>query len=138
MSKPQIESVAELACRSALAYGGVAHHTSNAYAHAAGLPEDSGVQAAAVLLNAGERVARLVGQGALGAGVEVEQVAEVLAAPVVKALLGTRPSQEAIDACDTLLIVGSSFAYIECYPKQGQSRAAAAASESRPGFPERS
>ena len=166
MSKPHVESVAELACRSALAYRGVAHinfpadlqdqtdaemsprvkraphHTSNAYAQAAGLPEETALQAAADLLNAGARVAMLVGQGALGAGAEVEQVAEVLGAPVVKALLGkavipddspyttggigllgTRPSQEAIDACDTLLIVGSSFPYIEFYPKQGQARA---------------
>ena len=78
----------------------------------------------------------LAGQGALGASAELTAVAERLGAPVVKALLGkgalpddspyatggigllgTRPSQEALERCDTLLIAGSSFPYIEFYPR---------------------
>src|SRR5262245_25614003 len=84
----------------------------------------------------------LVGQGALDATEELEAVAERLGAPIVKALLGraavpddspyttggvgllgTRPSQEAMENCDTLLLVGTSFPYIEFYPKPGQARA---------------
>ena len=83
----------------------------------------------------------LAGRGALHAGDELEQIAEVLGAPIVKALLGkaavpddspyttggigllgTKPSQEALEECDTLLIVGSSFPYIEFFPKPGQAR----------------
>jgi pyruvate dehydrogenase (quinone)/pyruvate oxidase len=84
----------------------------------------------------------LAGRGALGAGVELEQAAETLGAPIVKALLGkaavpddspyttggigllgTRPSQDAIESCDTLLMVGTSFPYLEFMPKPGQARA---------------
>ena len=86
-------------------------------------------------------VAILVGQGALRAGAEVEKVAEVLAAPVIKALLGkavipddspyttgglglvgTVASEKAMEECDSLLIVGSSFPYERLYPKPGQAR----------------
>jgi pyruvate dehydrogenase (quinone)/pyruvate oxidase len=112
MSKAHVEAVAELACRSALSYRGVAHicfptdlqdstggemsprvkkaphHTSNVYAHGAGLPDEADLRRAAELLNAGQKIAMLVGQGALGAADEVEQVAEALGAPVIKALLG--------------------------------------------------
>jgi pyruvate dehydrogenase (quinone) len=82
------------------------------------------------------RVAILAGQGALGARAELIETAEKIGAPVVKALLGkavlpdahplttggigllgTRPSQEAMEDCDTLLIVGSTFPYIEYYPR---------------------
>src|SRR5439155_6232641 len=89
----------------------------------------------------GKRVVILAGRGALGATDELEQVAERLGAPIVKALLGkaavpddspyttgtigllgTRPSQEALEQCDTLLMVGSSFPYIEFLPKPGQAR----------------
>ena len=99
------------------------------------------IERAAEILNAGKKVAILAGRGALGATDELEQVAELLAAPVVKALLGkaavpddspyttggigllgTKPSQEALEDCDTLLIVGSSFPYIEFMPKPGQAR----------------
>lgn len=97
---------------------------------------------AASLLNAGTKVAILAGHGALHAGAEVELLAEVLAAPVTKALLGkgvipdtspystgglgligTRPSEEAMEQCDTLLIIGSSFPYVAYLPKPGQARA---------------
>jgi pyruvate dehydrogenase (quinone) len=105
------------------------------------LPAESDLQQAAEILNAGRNVAILAGRGALGAGDVLEQVAERLGAPIVKpllgkavvpddspyttggiGLLGTAPSQEAMENCDTLLIVGSSFPYIEYYPKPGQAR----------------
>jgi pyruvate dehydrogenase (quinone) len=163
MGPAHVENAADLACRTALAYKGVAHinfpvdlqeqaggprskrnvpgHTSDVGARGARLPADDELGRAAEVLNAGKKVAILAGQGALGAGDELEAVAEALAAPIVKALLGksavaddspyttggigllgTRPSQEALEACDTLLIVGSSFPYIEFYPKPGQAR----------------
>jgi pyruvate dehydrogenase (quinone)/pyruvate oxidase len=105
------------------------------------LPGEDHLVRAADVLNAGRKVCVLVGRGALAAGAEVAQVAERLAAPVVEALLGkgvlpdaspylmggigvlgSRPSQDAMEACDTLLIVGSSFPYIEYYPPPGQAR----------------
>lgn len=118
------------------------HHESVARARRALLPSQEAMQIAAELLNQGKKTAILVGQGALGAAEEVESLAEKLGAPVIKALLGkavlpddspyttgglgllgTRPSQEAMEACDTLLIVGSSFPYVEFYPKPGQAKA---------------
>jgi len=101
-----------------------------------------GLRSAAAILNSGKKIAILAGQGALDAGDELEHTAEKLGAPVIKALLGksalpddspyttgsigllgTKPSEEALESCDTLLIVGSSFPYIEFYPKPGQARA---------------
>ena len=88
-----------------------------------------------------KRIAILAGHGALGARDELIETAELLGAPIVKALLGkaavpddhplttggigllgTRPSQEAFEQCDTLFIVGSTFPYVEYYPKPGQAR----------------
>ncbi len=105
------------------------------------LPREQDLDAAAEILNAGERVAMLVGQGALGASSEVAQVAERLGAGVAKALLGkgvlpddvpyctggigllgTRPSWELMQGCDTLLMVGSSFPYAEFLPQEGRAR----------------
>ena len=119
----------------------VAHHTSEAWASRAALPADEDLRQAADVLNAGKKVAILAGRGALGATDELEKVAETLGAPIVKALLGkaavpddspyttggigllgTKPSLEAFKDCDTFLIVGSSFPYIEFYPKPGQAR----------------
>jgi len=99
------------------------------------------VRRAAELLNAGQRVAILVGQGALAAREEVTQVADRLAAPVAKALLGkavladdspyttggighlgTLPSEQAMHECDTVLILGSTMPWIDFYPKPGQAR----------------
>ncbi len=96
---------------------------------------------AAEILNSGRNVAILAGRGALDAGDQLEDAAEMLGAPIVKALLGkacvpddspyttggigllgTEPSQDALEACDTLLIVGTSFPYIEFYPKPGKAR----------------
>jgi pyruvate dehydrogenase (quinone) len=106
------------------------------------LPPQPEIARAAEVLNAGQRVAILVGQGARGAAVEVEQVADVLGAGVAKALLGkdvlsdelpfvtgsigllgTRPSYELMRDCDTLLIVGSNFPYSQFLPEFGQARA---------------
>jgi pyruvate dehydrogenase (quinone) len=99
------------------------------------VPDGAALQEAADVLNAGERVAILVGQGALGAADEVAQVADLLGAGVAKALLGkdafpddmpwvtgsigplgTGPSAELMRHCDTLLTIGSSFPYREHLP----------------------
>src|SRR5581483_1030717 len=120
----------------------VPNHTSDVYARPAPVTDGATLERAAQLLNAGSRVAILAGRGALGAAGELEDAAEALAAPIVKpllgkaavpddspyttgsiGLLGTAPSQEALEQCDTLLIVGSSFPYIEFMPKPGQARA---------------
>ncbi len=96
---------------------------------------------AAEVLNAGSRVAILAGIGAKGAGAELIAVAEAVGAPIVKTLsgkmvvpddhplttgglglLGTKPSEEAMEDCDTLLIVGASFPYSTYLPEAGQAR----------------
>jgi pyruvate dehydrogenase (quinone) len=105
------------------------------------LPHERDVQHAAEVLNEGEKVAMLIGQGARGAADEVEQVADLLGAGVAKALLGkdvlpddlpyvtgsigllgTTASYELMEGCDTLLMVGTSFPYSEWLPKEGQAR----------------
>ena len=164
MGPAHVEQVAHLACRTALSRRGVSHlnfpvdlqeqqggepskrnitgHSSDVYAAAPVVPNERQLRHAAELLNQGKKIAILVGQGALGATDELEQVAEILQAPIIKALLGkaavpddspyttggigllgTRPSQEAMENCDTLLMVGTSFPYIEFLPKPGQARA---------------
>src|SRR5688572_9761219 len=116
-------------------------HTSDVFARSARLPEEAELQHAAEVLNAGKKIVMLVGRGALGATDHLIQVAETLGAPIVKALLGkaavpddspyttgqigllgSRPSQEALENCDTLLMVGTSFPYLEFLPKPGQAR----------------
>jgi len=164
MGLAHVESVTHLACRTALSYRGVAHinfptdiqdftsterskrdvpgHTTSVMARGAGAPDDRDLQYAADILNRGKKVAILAGRGALGAGHELEEAAEILGAPIVKALLGkaavpddspyttggigllgTRASQEALEQCDTLLLAGTSFPYIEFMPKPGQAKA---------------
>ena len=105
------------------------------------LPDEADLRRATDVLNAGERVAMLVGQGAADAAAEVTEVADVLGAGVAKALLGkavlpddvpwvtgaigllgTKPSHELMTGCDTLLMVGSSFPYVEFMPEEGQAR----------------
>jgi pyruvate dehydrogenase (quinone) len=104
-------------------------------------PDMEAIRRAADVLNQGERVAMLIGQGARHAAAEVQQVAELLGAGVAKALLGkdalpdtlpyvtgsigllgTRPSYELMRDCDTLLTVGSSFPYANYFPEPGQAR----------------
>jgi pyruvate dehydrogenase (quinone) len=106
------------------------------------VPDDAAVRRAANLLNSGSRVAMLVGQGARGARAEVQEVADLLGAGVAKALLGkdvlsdelpyvtgsigllgTRPSYDMMNDCDTLLTVGSSFPYTQFMPPLDQARA---------------
>jgi pyruvate dehydrogenase (quinone) len=106
------------------------------------VPDDDAVRRAADLLNAGSKVAMLVGQGARGAAQEIEQVAELLGAGVAKALLGkdvlsdelpfvtgsigllgTKASYQMMEDCDTLLTVGSNFPYTQFMPALGQARA---------------
>ncbi|MET9045503.1 thiamine pyrophosphate-requiring protein [Streptomyces sp. NPDC004362] len=106
------------------------------------VPSDEEVTRAADVLNAGDKVAILIGQGARGARQEVMAVADRLGAGVAKALLGkdalgddlpyvtgsigllgTRPSYEMMQGCDTLLVIGSSFPYTQFLPEFGQARA---------------
>ncbi|PRX10101.1 UNVERIFIED_ORG: pyruvate oxidase [Martelella mediterranea] len=121
----------------------VAGHALGAdFGRSAAVPARQELEKAAAVLNSGKRTAILAGQGALDAGEALERIAEKLGAPIVKALLGkgavaddspyttggigmlgTWPSQEVMENCDTLLIVGSSFPYIEYYPEPDQARA---------------
>jgi pyruvate dehydrogenase (quinone) len=165
MGPAHVENVVDLAVRIALAYRtvshitfpvdfqemevknrrrskrNVAHHTSRAEAEGAMLADPADLDHAAAILNAGKKVAILAGRGALDATAELEQIASVLNAPVVTALLGkaaipednphstggigllgTKPSQEAMENCDTLLMVGTSFPYIEFLPKPADAK----------------
>jgi len=163
MGKNHVEQVTNLACRTALSYRGVAHinfpvdlqelesgerskrarpgHSSDVWARRAALPSEADLRRAAEILNAGKKTVILAGRGALGAVDELEKLADTLAAPIVKpllgkaavpddspyttggvGLLGTRPSEEAIEGCDTLFMIGTSFPYIEFLPKPGQAR----------------
>jgi pyruvate dehydrogenase (quinone) len=116
-------------------------YSSVGYTRPRVLPHEHDLERAAEVLNAGSKVAILVGQGASGARDELVQAAEVLGAGVAKALLGkdvlpddlpfvTGPigllgstaSYELIKGCDTLLMVGTSFPYSEFLPKEGQAR----------------
>jgi pyruvate dehydrogenase (quinone) len=165
MGPTHVENVVELACRSALAYRGVAHitmpvdmqshaassgkrskrnvaeHAAHLMAEGAHVPAEDQLARAAAVLNQGRKIVVLAGRGALGARDEVIAVAERPGAPIAKpllgkgvvpddhplttggtGLLGTTPSQEALEDCDTLLIVGSSFPYIEYYPEPGKAK----------------
>ncbi|ORB64747.1 thiamine pyrophosphate-requiring protein [Mycolicibacterium tusciae] len=112
------------------------------YAHPALAPTDEQIRQAADIINSGNKVAILIGQGARAAAAQVRQVAELTGAGVAKALLGkdvlpddlpyvtgsigllgTRPSYEMMRDCDTLLIVGSNFPYSQFLPEYGQARA---------------
>jgi pyruvate dehydrogenase (quinone) len=157
--------VANRACRAALGDRGVAHltiakdvqhmklsddhpsmenhgaRTSSAWEPVVTVPGADQLRAAAEVLASGRRVAILVGQGALSARAEVEALADKLAAPVAKALLGkavlpddspfttggighlgTQPSEWAMHACDTVVILGSTMPWIDSYPRPGQAR----------------
>jgi pyruvate dehydrogenase (quinone) len=117
-------------------------HSSEAELSAERLvPADAALRAAAAVLNAGEKVAILIGQGAKGAADEVRAVADALGAGVAKALngraalpddlpyvtgsiglLGTKPSNDMMEGCDTLLLIGTNFPYSEWLPEPGQAR----------------
>jgi pyruvate dehydrogenase (quinone) len=157
--------VANRACRAALGDRGVAHlavskdtqmmklsadkrsmgnpgaRSSSSWAPAITQPPMDQLRAAAEVLNSGRKVAILAGQGALNAREEVAEVADLLGAPVAKALLGkavlpddspfttggighlgTAPSSWAMKNCDTLLILGSTMPWFEYYPTPGQAR----------------
>jgi pyruvate dehydrogenase (quinone) len=116
-------------------------HSGPGWTPARVIPNDAELGRAAAVLNEGERVAMLIGQGALHASDEVIATADTLGAGIAKALLGkaavpddlpyvtgsigllgTRPSWTLMDECDTLLMVGSSFPYSEFLPPEGQAR----------------
>ena len=118
------------------------NHVSDVQTKRTLLPAAHDLRKAAEILNHGKRICILAGQGAIAAGEELEYAAELLGAPIIKSLLGkcavpddspfttggigllgTEPSEEAIRDCDTLFIVGSSFPYIEFYPKPVEARA---------------
>ena len=166
MGAAHARNVTELAIRTALSRKGVTHITtpidiqdqplkdddrsernvkgyskSSAFSLGGVAPAEHNLQAAAQILNQGKKIVILAGRGALGCSKELEQLAETLAAPIVKpllgkgcvadtspyttggiGLLGTKPSEDAMKECDTLLIVGTSFPYINFYPKPGQAK----------------
>ena len=115
-------------------------HTSATYRPPVRIPTRQDLDAAVAVLQGKAKVAILAGAGARGAGSELEAVAEKLGAPVIKAqlgkdcipddspyttgpiaMVGSRPSEEALEQCDALLIVGSTMPYIEFYPEPGQA-----------------
>lgn len=116
-------------------------HSGVGYSAPRVLPEEKDLRRAAEVLNEGKRVAILIGQGAMNAADEVVETAEKLGAGVAKALLGraalpddlpfvtgsigllgTRPSYDLMEGCDTLLMIGSSFPYSEWLPEEGKAR----------------
>ncbi|MGH2442472.1 MAG: thiamine pyrophosphate-binding protein, partial [Chloroflexota bacterium] len=119
----------------------VAHHSADLFARRYSLPPQDQLRATANLINAGSKVAILAGRGCLDARDEVTQLAEAVAGPIVKpllgkavvpdnspyttggiGLLGTSASQDAFSECDTFIIAGSTFPYMEFLPKPGQAR----------------
>jgi len=159
----QAEMAVDIACRSALSQRGVSHltipidvqemklkgrysrHKVGGHTSDVNVPRIISdiklIEKAANILNSGEKVVILAGQGALAARDEVIAVAEKLGAPVVKALLGkavipdthpvsigglgllgTEPASDAMNEADTLLMVGTSFPYIDYLPKPGQAK----------------
>jgi pyruvate dehydrogenase (quinone)/pyruvate oxidase len=165
MGAAHVENALNLACRATLSGRGPSHltmpvdlqslplksdtrsernvpeHVTTVRGRVALTPPDAALSDAASILIAGKKICILAGRGALDAKDELREVAELLQAPVAKALLGkaamsdlhphctggvgllgTAPSQDALADCDTLLIVGSSFPYVEFYPKSGKAR----------------
>jgi pyruvate dehydrogenase (quinone)/pyruvate oxidase len=163
MGPQHVHNVVDLACRTALSERGPAHvafpidfqgapadsgmrfqrnvpgHTSPVYQPPIRVPQRDLLRRAGEVFEGKHRIAILAGAGARGAGAELEQVADKLGAPIVKAqlgkdcvpddspfttgpiaLVGSRPSEEALEQADALLIVGSSMPYTEYYPSPGQ------------------
>ena len=119
----------------------VAKHSADLFAAAYPQPMQKTLEEAAGLINAGSRVAILAGSGCLSCREEVLALADKVAGPVIKALLGkavipddspyttggigllgTAPSMDVMEGCDTLIIAGSGFPYMDFYPKPGQAR----------------
>lgn len=164
MGPAHAKNITDYACRAALSHRAVSHialpidyqiadmsdekrsmrnlkgHTSEAFTIPKRVPERAQLEKAARALQGKKKIAILVGAGARGAREEVLQIADRLAAPVVKAMLGkdvipddspyttgstgvvgTRASSDVFENCEALLIVGSSFPYIEFLPKPGQA-----------------
>ncbi len=164
MGPQHVTNVVDYACRTALAQRGPAHiafpidyqaapadsgtrymrnvpgHTSAVFQNPARVPEPDLLRQAAQALSGAAKVAILAGAGARGATAELEEIADKLGAPIVKAqlgkdcvpddspfttgpiaLVGSRPSEEALEECEALLIVGSTMPYIEYYPAPGQA-----------------
>ena len=162
MGGAHVVNVVDYACRTALTQRGPAHlafpidyqaapadsdqrfrrnvpgHSTATYQPPIRVPERKLLEEAARVFEGKTRIAILAGAGARGAGPELEEAAERLAAPIIKAqlgkdcvpddsphttgsiaLVGTKPSEEALEACDALLIVGSTMPYIEFYPSPG-------------------
>jgi pyruvate dehydrogenase (quinone) len=165
MGPAHVESVTNQAVRTALSRRGVVHiafpndfqdqplskdqtskmnqpgHTTPEWKPPVVVPTPQDLQHAADILNSGKKVAMVIGSGARGAAAEIEKVAELLGAPVAKALLGkdvlpdespyttgsigvlgTSASAEVMQSADTLLLVGTSFPYISYLPKPDQVR----------------
>src|SRR5919201_1032393 len=119
----------------------IPQHSEDLYTMSRPLPMKEALQRAADLINKGSKVAILAGRGCLGAREEVTQLAEKTGGVIVKPLLGkavvpddspyttggirlmgTAPSQDAMEECDTLIIAGSSFPYMEFYPDPGHAK----------------
>ena len=119
----------------------IPNHSGEWYAGSTAYPTSMALQKAAKVINDGSKVVILAGRGALDASPEVLRLAETVAGPVIKpllgkgvlpdrspyttggiGLLGTAPSQEAMEECDTLIMVGTSFPYIDFFPKPGKAR----------------
>jgi pyruvate dehydrogenase (quinone)/pyruvate oxidase len=120
----------------------VKSHTSDRFEMPMRVPRREDLERAALIFNGKKRICIVAGSGSRGATDELEAVAERLGAPIIKpllgkdvvpddspyttggvGLLGTRPSQEALAACDALLMVGTSFPYMAYLPKPGQAQA---------------
>jgi len=116
-------------------------HSADLFAASYPQPPSAQIEAAAKLINEGKKVAILAGRGCLGCREEVLQLADKVGGPIIKpllgkavvpdqspfttgglGLLGTAPSMDAMEDCDTLIIAGTRFPYMEFYPKPGQAR----------------
>jgi pyruvate dehydrogenase (quinone) len=119
----------------------VPHHSGDWSAPSTAKPSQAVIKQAADIINDGSKVAIFVGRGALHCRQEVTQLAETVGGPVIKALLGkavlpdrspvttgglgllgTAPSVDAMEECDTLVMIGTSFPYMEFLPKPGQAK----------------
>lgn len=165
MGPNHVVNIVDEAVKTALAYHTVAHitipkdiqdwtqskterspanvedHSARLFAGSHPMPPEADLRAAANLINKGSRVAILAGRGCLGAREEVRALAEAVAGPIIKpllgkavvpdndalttggvGLLGTAPSQDALKECDTLIMLGTSFPYLEFYPEPGKAK----------------